>query len=271
MPKKESQGIYEAIIIYIFQKYYQQGLRSFDFNRDEIIEAADILSVNKPKNLGDLIYNFRFRSSLPQVIIDTAPSGFEWIIENSGISSYRFKLSRINRILPRTDMLRIKIPNATPEIISRYALSDEQSLLARVRYNRLIDVFLGITTYSLQNHLRTTVAGIGQIEIDEIYVGINREGVHFIVPVQAKTGSDQISVVQTKQDVLCCREKFRNLVCRPISVQFMENDVIVMFEMVLEGDEVKVVREKHYLLSAWNEIVDSDLSIYRSLAEGIDG
>jgi hypothetical protein len=39
-----------------------------------------------------------------------------------------------------------------------------------VRYNRLLYIFLGLTTYSLQNHLRTTVKSVGgsQIAIDEI-------------------------------------------------------------------------------------------------------
>ncbi len=70
--------------------------------------------------------------------------------------------------------IAIKIPDATPEIVSAYALSDEQALLAKVRYNRLLDIFLGVATYSLQNHLRTTVTGLGQAEIDEIYVAIDR-------------------------------------------------------------------------------------------------
>ena len=46
---------------------------------------------------------------------------------------------------------------------------NEQELLAIVRYNRLIDIFLGITCYSLQNHLQTTITGIGQVETNEIY------------------------------------------------------------------------------------------------------
>ena len=67
--------------------------------------------------------------------------------------------------MARDDIAAIKIPDATPEIIAAYALGDdEQALLAKVRYNRLIDIFLGLTTYSLQNHLRTYVAGMGQIE-----------------------------------------------------------------------------------------------------------
>ena len=85
---------------------------------------------------------------------------------------------------------------------------DEQALLAKVRYNRLLDIFLGVATYSLQNHLRTTVAGLGQVEIDEIYVAIDKRGRQYVLPVQAKGGNDRLSTVQTRQDMACCAEKF---------------------------------------------------------------
>jgi hypothetical protein len=98
------------------------------------------------------------------------------VIEGAGRSKYAFKLVRINRIVPNRKLIAVKIPDATPEIVNAYALSDEQALLAKVRYNRLIDIFLGIAAYSLQNHLRTTVSSIGQVEIDEIYVAVDRHG-----------------------------------------------------------------------------------------------
>ena len=78
-------------------------------------------------------------------------------------TQYRFKLVKETRIVPNTNLVSIGIPDATPEVIRAYRLDDEQALLAILRYNRLIDTFLGLTTFSLQNHLRTTVDGIGQI------------------------------------------------------------------------------------------------------------
>ncbi|HAI86179.1 MAG TPA: endonuclease, partial [Firmicutes bacterium] len=72
----------------------------------------------------------------------------------------------------------IKVPDATPGIVELYSLQDEQALLAKVRYNRLIDIFTGLTCYSLQNHLRTHVPELGQVETDELYVGIERGGSH---------------------------------------------------------------------------------------------
>lgn len=253
---------YVTIIATIFQNHYHKGILEFDFSRDEFTRIARDLHVDPPKNLGDVLYSFRFRTALPEGIVSTAPKGMEWIIELAGRGQYRFRLVPINRILPREDLLAIKIPDATPEIISTYALNDEQALLARVRYNRLIDIFLGIAAYSLQNHLRTTVRGIGQIEIDEIYVGVNRNGQQFVIPVQAKGGSDRLGTTQAKQDMECCREKFPQLTCRSIAAQFMPDNVIALFELTLAGDDVMVVDEKHYCLVPADQIGVSDLTFY---------
>lgn len=260
--KEKQLNRYAAIIATLFERHYRKGAKSFEFTRDEFERIAVELGIDLPKNVGDLIYSFRFRTALPAEIVSTAPQGKEWTIELAGRARYRFSLGAINRILPRQDLVAIKIPDATPEIIAAYAMSDEQALLAKVRYNRLIDVFLGIAAYSLQNHLRTTVKGMGQIEVDEIYVGVNRNGQQFVIPVQAKGGSDQLGVTQTKQDIACCREKFAKLACRPVSAQFMTDDVIALFELAMEGDEVKVIEERHYKLVPSDQIGDEDLKFY---------
>ena len=264
MPKIQSkaENRYLALIEKIFFDHYKKGTTEIEFERDELVRAAKRLKIDLPKNLGDVIYAVRYRVPLPEKVIATQPHGYAWIIEGIGHARYAFRLSRITRIVPNADLVTIKIPDATPEIVVGYALSDEQALLAKVRYNRLIDIFLGMATYSLQNHLRTTVTKMGQIEIDEVYVGVDRSGRQFVIPVQAKGGSDQISVVQTKQDIACCAEKFARAICRPISAQFIENDLIALFELTTENDEVKVVDEKHYRLVPADKISESDLVDY---------
>ena len=162
--------------------------------------------------------------------------------------SLQISPSKFNRVIPRENLVKIDIPDATPELIRAYALDDEQALLAIVRYNRLIDTFLGLTTYSLQNHLRTTVKGIGQIEIDELYVGLDKRGCHYVIPVQAKGGNDQIGIVQISQDIRFVEDKFPGMQCRAIAAQFMEHQIIALFELTLQGDEIKVVEERHYRL-----------------------
>ncbi|WP_199194905.1 endonuclease [Phyllobacterium phragmitis] len=263
MAKAVRGTVYQEIIEKIFLDRYSPGLTVIDFERADIDATAIAMGLPAPKNLGDLIYSLRYRTSFPQAILSTQPQGMEWIIEGAGRARYRFVLVRLNRILPREDLVTINIPDSTPEVIRKYALDDEQALLAIVRYNRLIDIFLSLTTYSLQNHLRTTVQGIGQIEIDELYMGIDRHGCHYSIPVQAKGGTDQISVVQTKQDLAWCAQKFPGMRARAISAQFMAGERVAMFELTVEDDMVKVVEERHYKLVPANGLDSAAVINYR--------
>jgi len=236
----------------------EMWVQSFEFSREELVKTAGRLGIELPSNPGDILYSFRFRVALPVEVLKTAPPGEEWTIELAGKAKYRFTLNAINRIIPRSELMAIKIPDATPEIITAHSLGDEQALLAKVRYNRLIDIFLGVAAYSLQNHLRTTVKGLGQIEVDELYVGVNKTGRQFVIPVQAKGGTDKLGATQTKQDIACCAEKFPHLVCRPVSAQFLPNGVIALFELVEAEGAIRVVEERHYQLVPAREIGPDD-------------
>ena len=267
MPKGSSKSgsgnRYQALLEKIFFSHYNKGAVEVFFDREEFVGAAKALKIVLPKNIGDVIYSVRYRTPMPPRIVATQPNDLEWIIDGIGKARYAFRLTKVTRIVPNPNLVTIKIPDATPEIISAYKLSDEQALLAIVRYNRLIDVFLGIAAYSLQSHLRTSVKEIGQIEIDEIYVGIGRSGRQFIVPVQAKGGTDKIGATQAKQDIVYCKAAFPDLICRAISAQFMKDDRIALFELVLEDGVIKIVDEAHYKLVPSDQIEPSDLASYR--------
>ena len=259
----ELSNRYEIIINEVFFTHWSEGIEEFLFDRNEIEVASHKHGIKLPKNIGDLIYYFRFRVNFPEKILKTQSNEREWIIELAGRARYRFRLVKKTRILPSENLISIAIPDATPEIIRAYALDDEQALLAIVRYNRLIDTFLGLTTYSLQNHLRTSVKNVGQIEIDELYVGLDKRGCHYIIPVQAKGGKDQIGVVQISQDIAFANEKFPKMCCKPIAAQFMAGGVIALFELTLEDGQVKVVEEKHYRLVSAKEIDFDTIIAYR--------
>lgn len=263
-PKKKNR--YGQIIGHIFKAHYMEGLLSFDFERNEIESAAAQLGVVLPKNQGDLLYSFRFRTKLPESITSTAPEGFHWNIEGAGRSKYRMLLRKAQRIVPSEHHLIIKIPDATPEIVRANALSDEQALLAKVRYNRLIDIFLRVTAYSIQNHLRTSIPEIGQIETDEVYVAVNNAGHQFVITVQAKGGKDQIGIGQVLQDLALCRKAFARLTQRLVAVQFVKDETgetIVMFELIEKDGELLVADEKQYRLVPANQIGEEDLANYR--------
>jgi hypothetical protein len=192
-----------------------------------------------------------------------APVGKEWVIQPVGRARYCFTARVMAVITPSPLLAETKIPDATPGIIAMYALNDEQALLAKLRYNRLVDTFTGVTCYSLQSHLRTTVPSIGQVETDEIYIGIDRRGVHHIFPIQAKGGKDALNIVQIEQDFALCADKFPTLICRPIAAQFMNDDVIALFGFE-EGEQgIAILSEKHYRLVSPDSLTPADLDAYR--------
>lgn len=260
------QNVYSRIIERVFAANYARGSREVDFSREDLVKAAHELGLAPPKNLGDLVYSFRYRVPLPASIRKKA--GVEmWIIRPAGKAKYRFVLVANREIMPNQSLAVTKVPDATPGMVSKYALSDEQALLAKLRYNRLIDIFLGITCYSLQNHLRTTAPGMGQVETDELYVGIDRRGAQYVVPVQAKGGRDKLSIVQIEQDMAVSVHKFQGLICRPVGAQFLGTDLIAMFEFVEESDGVRIGSEKHYQLVPPEGLTTEDLQRYGRLAE----
>ena len=262
-PPIPSPNRYAAIIEAIFHAKYERGHRAVDFAREDIVTFASALNVSLPKKLGDLIYSFRYRTDLPASILAEAPDGETWIIRSAGRSRYRFVLVSDAPLAPNPNLAVTKIPDSTPGVIAKYAFSDEQAVLARVRYNRLIDIFLGIACYSLQNHFRTTVPGMGQVETDEIYVGVDKAGAHHVVPVQAEGGNDKLNRVQIEQDLALCAAKLPSLICRPVGTQFMRNDVVALFEFEQEGDDLRIVSEKHYRLVPPDAVTQEDLVRYK--------
>lgn len=98
-----------------------------------------------------------------------------------------------------------------------------------------------------------------QVETDEIYVGLEKKGVHYIIPVEAKGGKDRLGRVQIEQDFALCAEKFPKLICKSVAAQFLPTGVIVLFEMEFDGDEMSIVGEKHYRLVDPSSLSDAEL------------
>ncbi len=263
---KRNPNRYNQLIESLFFRHYHDSDIEVAFTRDEFIKLAEELGIKRPDNLGDIPYSFRYRTELPSAIIEKAPPGKYWVIRSDGRSKYRFTLVNIPRILPSENLLEIKILDSTPGVIQRYSFNAEQALLAKLRYNRLIDLFTGLTCYSLQNHLRTTVKNVGQVETDEIYIGQDKRGVHYVLPIQAKGGADQIGAVQIEQDIALCAQKFPMLICRSIASQFIDRDLIALFEFELSPDGIKIAEEKHYRLVLPDQLSPDELESYRRRA-----
>lgn len=165
-------------------------------------------------------------------------------------------------IQPSECRFEIVVRDATPLRFARSALTDTQYIRAKVRHNRLIDLFFGAVAHPIRTGPHVVLHDVGQIETDEIYVAVRNTGQQFVIPIQAKVGSDQIGTVQIEQDLALCRDKFPTLTPRLVAVQFKKDatgEVIVMFELVLANDEIKVLDEKHYRLVPADQISSDDL------------
>lgn len=257
---------YSQLIEDIFFRHYAKEKETIEFTKDDLIETAAKLKIMLPKNVPDVIYSFRSRGGKTRRIQNTEPKGFQWVIRGKGRGKYVFALAKALSLAPNPDYIETKIPDATPGIISRYALGDEQALLAKIRFNRLIDIFTGLTCYSLQSHLRTSLPDIGQTETDEFYLGIDKQGVHYALPVEAKGEKDDLGIVQIENNfALRTKRESRSLVFRPIAAQFRKENVIVLTEFSMTEDGIRIAAERHYRLVPSSELSDDELASYHKI------
>ncbi|HFC12923.1 MAG TPA: endonuclease [Anaerolineae bacterium] len=244
---------YDQVILRVFEDVYQDNSDAHLL----LFTKADIENVIKQldlalstRNVPDIVYTYRSgRSPLPAKILATG----SWAIEGKGKGQYAFRrLSRSPHFDIPADIRIIEILDSTPQIVLKYQNSDEQAMLARLRYNRLIDLFTGLTCYHLQSHFRTTVSEIGQIEIDDLYIGIDADGKGYILPLEAKIDSpkDQLGVIQVTQMVRFAAENFEELIIRPIGVKAMPDGSLMFIEFTPDSDLNTIATEtyKRYLL-----------------------
>ena len=130
----ENKGLnrYAKILEAIFRKHFRKGATEIEFERTEFSQVADQLGIVLPKNLGDVLYSFRYRTLLPKSITSKAPKDHEWIIRPAGKGKYKLVIVRQSVVVPSSILAETKIPDATPGVIAKYSMNDEQSLLAKL-------------------------------------------------------------------------------------------------------------------------------------------
>ena len=238
---------YDQILIELFSRLYEQGQTKLPFTKRDVEQVIADLEL-EIRNVPDVTYTYRTgRSPLPAEILKHG----HWAIDGAGKGKYVFvKLSRSPYFDLPEDMEKVAIPDATPQIVLKYQSSDEQAMLARVRYNRLVDTFVGLTTYQLQSHFRTTVQGLGQVEIDDLYLGVDENGNWSVLPVEGKAGGERLGVVQVRALSLFAREQFPGLKVRPLGIKLLSDGTFLFVEFTdqTDFDSVAARRYKRYEL-----------------------
>lgn len=198
------------------------------------------MGVTLPENIGDIIYSFRHRNPLPDHIQSTAPEGREWIIELAGRGTYRFKKANINRIFPSQELSPLETMDLTPPFIHTLDLPGTSRLDSIIRYNDLVADALSIMADHVQSHLRTSLASVGQIEVGSLYVSTNA---NVIIPVHLSAKDETINGLKAAQNIRFAAEKYPQMTCRAIIAQLLDENHVVLFEVVPDGDGVRVIGE----------------------------
>jgi len=270
--EKEKDRNRDAVMTLVFERYFESGASEVPFTLDDIRNAiAEVQSKSpgyKEKNTYDVRYHYTSgRGFFPQAMEQHGP----WMIQGRGKGRYAFvKLKEPLRLTIQESLATIYLPDATPEIVLEYAGGDEQGVLAKLRYNRLLDVFLGLTCYHLQGHWRTTVKGKGQVETDDLYVGLNTDGQQFVIPVEAKSAKDNLAKTQILSSIGFAVQRYAKLILRPVGVQEMKDGSLVLIEFTPgdHPDKIKIKNQRRYSLVKFDDVpFDAQQGIVKQVAQ----
>lgn len=254
-----SSVVYVPVILKLFRDRYRPGASTVIFSLDDVrnaVEAVRAESANPDKissrNPADVIYRMRSRTKLPDEILD---KGFH-ILRPIGRGQYQFERATAGIIEPPASEPISAIDN-TPMPVRRLlpetlAEMDEQAVLSVVGYCNLLDHFTGMKIYRLRSHVRKSVPGVGQAELDAIDVGIaaSEDDVPVVFPIEAKAVSDALNRVQVHNMVQYAKHYFPGLTVRPLALKVDYQSVlhIMEFSVADRAGDLRVVRSASYVI-----------------------
>ncbi|MDD2763901.1 MAG: hypothetical protein PHE83_08025 [Opitutaceae bacterium] len=229
---------YSQIVLAVFRTRWTRGAEQIFFTQDDLIAEAKKVGASV-KNLPDVLYTFRDRQPLPAEILKTG----NWVIDARGPGQYALlKIEGPTKIeLPSRPKV-YDIPYAVPDIVAANLKHDEQGLLTMVRYNRLLDVFTGLACFHLQSHIRTQLPNYGQLEIDDLYLGVDKSGQGYVLPIEAKDSGDPLGIHKPVGIARFAAAKYPSLRCRPIAILRTAADTFAFMEFEPSVDLRKVVQ-----------------------------
>ena len=75
------------------------------------------------------------------------------------------------------------------------------------------------------------------------------------------------NLIEPRNGLRTIREKFPDLIARPVAAQFMEQSVIAIFEFQESNKQITIAREQHYSLVPPEELDSTELAAYRSASQ----
>jgi hypothetical protein len=243
--------VYVPIITKIFDERYRKGASSVIFSLDDVRNAAQALGV-EARNAADVIYRMRSRTILPAKILKM---GFH-VLRPIGRGKYSFEKASSTIFEPPAtepvaviDMTPLPVRRLLPEAL---ADMDEQAILTVASYCCVLDHLTGMKIYRLRSHVRKSVPGIGQAELDAIDVGIagSEEDVPVVFPIEAKALADALNRVQIFNMVEYAKHYFPGLTVRPLAIKVDEASVlhVMEFNSPAKASELKILKAASYVV-----------------------
>lgn len=244
--------VYGPILLHIFDARWRQGTPTVLFTLDDIRNAADTLKL-EVRNPADLIYRMRSRTVLPKEILD---KGF-YILRAIGRGQYQFEKGSSTIFEPldsalteALDLTPLPVRRLLPE---KLAEMDEQAVLTVASYCKLFDHFTGLQVYRLRSHVRKSVPGIGQAELDAIDVGValRDDEMPIIFPIEAKAAADALNRVQIFNMVQYSRHYFPGMTVRPLAIKVDHDSIlhIMEFSSAAKAADLKIIKSASYVLA----------------------
>jgi hypothetical protein len=252
--------VYVPVILKLFQDRWRPGASTVVFSLDDVrtaVEAIRAVSSNpdriSSRNPADVVYRMRSRTVLPKEILD---KGFH-VLRAVGRGRYQFEKATsgiidtpVNELTPAIDQTPMPVRRLLPETMAEM---DEQALLSVVGYCNLLDHFSGMKIYRLRSHVRKSVPGVGQAELDAIDVGIaaGDEEIPVIFPIEAKAVSDELNRVQIFNMIQYAAHYYPGLIVRPLAlkVDYQSAVHIIEFNIASRPGDLRIVRSASYVIN----------------------
>ena len=244
--------VYAPILLHIFNARWRQGASTVIFSLDDVRNAAEALDV-EARNAADVIYRMKSRTKLPKEILE---KGF-FILRSVGRGKYQFEKGT-STIFEPVDDAPVEALDITPLPVRRLlpeflADMDEQAILTIAGYCKILDHFTGLTVFRLRNHVRKSVPGVGQAELDAIDVGValSDEEEPIVFPIEAKACADALNRAQISNMIAYCNANFQGMTVRPLAVKVDDDSILHLMEFnnATKPADLRVVRSAAYAIN----------------------
>lgn len=245
--------VYGPVLLAIFRrKLVPGGVAPLVFTLQDVRDQL-VASGLEARNAPDVIYRMRARTVLPE---ETQAAGYRMIeITNRGVYALVVGTSTLIEYPELTTP--VDVEDHTPDVVRRllytdFATVDEQALLSVLRYNDMFSRFLGFRVYHFKSHVRKSVPGVGQAEVDDVHVAVEQgyDGPLTIVPVEAKAKDDPVSRTQVVTQIRYAQHVFPGHPIRPLTVKLFETgDILFMeFNVTTLPNDLQIVRHAYFRL-----------------------